>query len=49
MGLFDFFGKKKKEEQDAAELLKAIIQYQVESRNVERSNSVTAFRMALPR
>ena len=32
MGLFDFFGKKKKEEQDAAELLKAIIQYQVESR-----------------
>jgi len=23
MGLFDFFGKKKKEEQDAAELLKA--------------------------
>lgn len=32
MGLLDFFGKKKKEEQDAAKLLKAIIQYQVESR-----------------
>lgn len=33
MGLFDFFGKKKrKEEQDATELLKAFIQYQVESR-----------------
>lgn len=32
MGLFDFFGKKKKEEQEAAELLNAIIQYQVESR-----------------
>jgi hypothetical protein len=32
MGLFDFFGKRKKEEQEAAELLNAIIQYQVESR-----------------
>lgn len=32
MGLFDFFGKKKKEDQEAAELLNAIIQYQVESR-----------------
>jgi hypothetical protein len=32
MGLFDFFSKKKKEEQEAAELMKAIIQYQVESR-----------------
>lgn len=31
MGLFDFFGKKKKEEQEAADLLKALIQYQVES------------------
>lgn len=32
MGLLDFLGKKKKEDQEAAELLKAIIQYQVESR-----------------
>lgn len=32
VGLFDLFGKKKKEEQEAAELLKAMIQYQVESR-----------------
>jgi hypothetical protein len=32
MGLFDFFGKKKKEEQEAAELIKAMIQYQVDSR-----------------
>ena len=32
MGLLDFFGKKKKEDQEAAELLKALIQYQVESR-----------------
>jgi hypothetical protein len=32
MGLFDLFGKKKKEEQEAADLLRAIIQYQVESR-----------------
>ena len=32
MGLLDFLGKKKKEEQEAAELLKTIIQYQVESR-----------------
>ncbi len=32
MGLFDFFGKKKKEELAAAELLKAIIQYQTDSR-----------------
>lgn len=32
MGLFDFFSKKKKEEQETAELMKAIIQYQVESR-----------------
>ena len=31
MGLLDFFGKKKKEDQKAAELLEAIIQYQVES------------------
>lgn len=32
MGLFDFFGKKKKEEAEAAELLKAIMQFQVEAR-----------------
>lgn len=32
MGLLDFFGKKKKGDQEAAELLKALIQYQVESR-----------------
>lgn len=32
MGLFNYFGKKKKEKQEAAELLKTIIQYQVESR-----------------
>ena len=32
MGLLDFFGKKKKEDQEAAELMKALIQYQVESR-----------------
>ena len=32
MGLLDFFGKKKKEDQEAAEQLKALIQYQVESR-----------------
>jgi hypothetical protein len=32
MGLLDFFGKKKKEYQEGAELQKAIIQYQVESR-----------------
>ena len=32
MGLLDFFGKKKKEEQEALELLKAMMQYQVESR-----------------
>ncbi|MCW5230831.1 hypothetical protein [Verminephrobacter eiseniae] len=32
MGLFDFFGKKKKEDADAAELLKAIVQFQVEAR-----------------
>jgi hypothetical protein len=32
MGLLDFFGKKKKEDQEAAELLKALIQYQMESR-----------------
>ncbi len=32
MGLLDFFGKKKNGNQEAAELLKAIIQYQVESR-----------------
>ena len=32
MGLLNFFGKKKKEDQEAAELLKALIQYQVESR-----------------
>ncbi len=32
MGFFDFFGKKKKEEAEAAELLKAIVQFQVESR-----------------
>lgn len=32
MGLLNFFGKKKKEDQEAAQLLKAIIQYQVESR-----------------
>jgi hypothetical protein len=31
MGLFNFFGKNKKEEQEAAELLKAMIQFQVES------------------
>lgn len=32
MGLFDLFGRKKKEEADAAELLKAIMQFQVEAR-----------------
>lgn len=32
MGLFDFFGKKKKVDQETAELLKAMIQYQVETR-----------------
>ena len=32
MGLLDFFGKKKKVDKEAAELLKALIQYQVESR-----------------
>ena len=32
MGLLGFFGKKKKENQEAAELMKALIQYQVESR-----------------
>lgn len=32
MGLFDFFGKKKQQEADAAELLKAIVQFQVEAR-----------------
>lgn len=32
MGLFDFFGKKKKEDQERAELLRAIIQYQVDAR-----------------
>ncbi len=32
MGLFDIFGKKKREEAEAAELLKAILQFQVESR-----------------
>ncbi len=32
MGLFEFFGKKKEKDYEAAELLKAIIQYQVESR-----------------
>lgn len=32
MGLLDFLGKKKKEDQEAAELLKAMIQYQVEAR-----------------
>ena len=32
MGLLEFFGKKKKVDQEAAELLKALIQYQVESR-----------------
>ncbi len=32
MGLFDFFGKKKKEEAEAAELLKALVQFQVEAR-----------------
>ncbi|MBX7132672.1 MAG: hypothetical protein K1X67_08365 [Fimbriimonadaceae bacterium] len=32
MGLFDFFGKKRKEEAEAAELLKAIMQFQVEAR-----------------
>lgn len=32
MGLLDFFGTKKKEGQEAGELLKALIQYQVESR-----------------
>jgi hypothetical protein len=31
MGLFDFFSKKKKEESDAEEFMKALIQYQVES------------------
>lgn len=32
MGLLDFFGKKRKEDQEAAELLKVLVQYQVESR-----------------
>ncbi len=32
MGLFDFFGKRKQQEADAAELLKAIVQFQVEAR-----------------
>ena len=32
MGFFDLFGKKKKEEADAIELLKAMMQYQVEAR-----------------
>ena len=32
MGIFDFFSKKKTQGDDAAELLKAIINYQVESR-----------------
>ena len=32
MGLLDFFGTKKKEGQEDGELLKALIQYQVESR-----------------
>lgn len=32
MGFFDFFGKRKKQEAEAAELLKAIVQFQVESR-----------------
>ena len=32
MGLLGFFGKKKKEDQESAELLKAMIQYQVDSR-----------------
>lgn len=31
MGILDFFGKKKREEQEAAELLKAFIQYQTEA------------------
>lgn len=31
MGFFDFFGKKRKQEQETAELLKAITQYQAES------------------
>lgn len=32
MGIFDFFGKKKKEEQQIAEILKLMAQHQVESR-----------------
>ena len=32
MGLFDFFGKKKKEDAETAELLKAIVQFQAEAR-----------------
>ena len=32
MGFFDLFGKKKQQEADAAELLKAIVQFQVEAR-----------------
>jgi len=32
MSLLDFFGQKKKEEQETAELLKAMMQFQVESR-----------------
>lgn len=31
MGLFDFFSKKKKEDQEGTELLLALIQYQLES------------------
>ena len=32
MGLFDFFGKKKKKEAEAAKLLEALVQYQIEAR-----------------
>ncbi len=32
MGIFDFLGKKNKKDQESAELLRALIQYQVESR-----------------
>jgi len=31
MGLFDIFGKKKREEQEAAEMLKALFEYQIEA------------------
>lgn len=45
MGLFDFFRKNKKDERDVAELLKAVIEYQVESRKdgVDTDDIPTAY------